>query len=459
MQVEGRRLHVIDLGKDTYATHRGREQMKTKLTRIAEIARARPNEKFTSLVHMLDKQMLWDCHLELPARKATGIDRVTKEEYEEHLEENLDVLLARMKRKGYRPQPSRRTYIAKDEKSLRPLGIPSYEDKIVQAGINKILQAIYEQDFMDFSYGFRPGRGQHDALRRLDQIITRQRIRYVVDADIRGFFNNMNHEWMMKFLAHRIADPNMLSLIQRFLKAGIIEEEQYKPTVEGTPQGGIVSPILANIYLHYVLDLWFEVAVKRACRGKAGIVRFADDFVCCFENKEDANGFYTQLIERLKKFGLEIAEEKTKIIRFGIGSERECENGRNKPSTFDFLGFTHYWGKGKRGYFRLKRKTSPKKFKGKIKEFKVWIQRNRHMNETELVKSIKSKLVGHYQYYGVSDNHLAISMYYDQILRLTLKWRNRRSQRRSFTVEKFNLFRKRSTFPRPSIRVNLFSYK
>jgi RNA-directed DNA polymerase len=458
MRVEGRRLHIIDLGKDTFATHRGRGKMETKLARIAEIAKTKPTERFTSLAHMLDKQMLWDCHLELPAGKATGIDRVTKEKYEEHLEENIEDLLARLKRKGYKPQASRRTYIPKDEKSLRPLGIPSYEDKIVQKGINEILQAIYEQDFLDFSYGFRPGRGQHDALRALDQIIMRKPIRYVVDADIRGFFTKVDHGWMMKFLEHRIADPNLLSLIRRFLKAGIVEDGHFEPTEEGTPQGGIISPILANVYLHYALDLWFEVAVKKACRGKAGMVRFADDFVCCFEREEDANGFYASLITRLKKFGLEMAEEKTKILRFGIGSEMECKKiGLNKPETFDFLGFKHYWGKGKSGRFRLMRKTSPKKFRIKIKEFKLWIRNNRHMSEDDLVKILKSKLVGHYQYYGVTDNYRGINKYYDQILRLTLKWRNRRSQKRSFTLEKFKLFRKRNPLPLPCIRVNLFS--
>lgn len=230
------------LVKDTFAAHRGRVQMETKLARIAEIAKTKPSERFTTLAHMLNKQMLWDCHLELPAKKATGIDRVTKEKYEEHLEANLDDLLARLKRKGYRPQASRRTYILKDEKSLRPLGIPSYEDKIVQKGISKILQEIYEQDFLDFSYGFRTGRGQHDALRALDQIIMKQPIRYVVDADIRGFFTKVDHGWMMKFLEHRIADPNMLNLIHRFLKAGVVEDGKYEPTEEGTPQGGIVSP-------------------------------------------------------------------------------------------------------------------------------------------------------------------------------------------------------------------------
>jgi hypothetical protein len=237
-----------------------------------------------------------------------------------------------------------------------------------------------------------------------------------------------------------------------------MEDGQFEPTEEGTPQGGIISPILANVYLHYALDLWFEVTVKKACRGNAGMVRFADDFVCCFEREEEAKGFYTSLIKRLAKFGLEMAEEKTKILRFGSGSEVECKKiGLGKPETFDFLGFKHYWGKGKSGRFRLMRKTSAKKFRTKIKDFKVWVMNNRHISEFELVKTIKSKLNGHYQYYGVSDNFRGIRTYYEEILRLTLKWRNRRSQKSSFTLEKFKMFRMRNAFPRPIIRVNLFN--
>lgn len=335
MSAEGRRLHVTDLGRDTFTAHRGGGQMETKLARIAEVAKAKPNERFTSIAHLLNKQMLRDSHLKLPADKATGVDKVTKVVYGEQLEENLDDLIARMKRNAYKPQASRRTYIPKDEKSKRPLGIPSYEDKIVQHGINQILQAIYEQDFMECSFGFRPGRSQHDAIRALDQIIMKEPIRYVVDADIRGFFNHMDHEWMMKFLEHRIADPNLLRLIKKFLKAGIQEDGEFKPTDEGAPQGGLISPILSNIYLHYALDLWFETTVKRECVGRAEMVRYADDFVCCFEQEKDAKRFYEALVMRLNKFGLEMAEEKTKIIRFGRQSEVACkEVGLKKPETF-----------------------------------------------------------------------------------------------------------------------------
>ncbi|MEF3303265.1 group II intron reverse transcriptase/maturase [Paenibacillus sp. GYB003] len=435
--------------------------MDTRLPRIAEVAKTRPKERFTSLAHLLDKQMLWDCYPELPADKATGIDEVTKAEYGKNLEANLDELTTRMRRQAYKPQPSRRTYIPKGEKELRPLGIPAFEDKIVQKAMCRIVSAIYEQKFLNNSFGFRPGRNQHQALRELDSIIMRQPIRYVVDADIKGVFNHVDHGWLMKFLEQDIADPNFLRLTRRFLKAGIMENGSFEETDEGTPQGGLISPILANVYLHYVLDLWFETYVKRRlCKGKASMVRFADDFVCCIEREEDARSFYTELVERLKRFNLSIAEEKTKIIRFGRGSESECgREGRRKPGTIDFLGLRHIWGKGKSGRYRLRRKTSPKKLRARVKEFTDWIRRNRHMQEKELVEAIRRKLMGHYQYYGVSDNISGIQSYYQAVLYLTRKWRNRRSQKRSFTIEKFNLFLSRNPLPQPKIKVNLYSSK
>jgi group II intron reverse transcriptase/maturase len=434
------------------------EQMDTKLARIAEISGKRREERFTSLIHLIDKQALWDSHLEQPGDKAAGTDGVTKARYEADLETNLDDLLARMKRQAYKPQPSRRTYIPKDDGGKRPLGIPAYEDKVVQRVMSKILNAVYEPRFLDCSYGFRPGRSQHMALKALDTLLMRQPVRYVVDVDIRGFFNHVDHEWLMRFLECDIADPNFLRLIRRFLKAGVIEDGAYEETDEGTPQGGLISPILANVYLHYALDQWFEVHVKRKlCRGKAGMVRFADDFVCGFERKEDAEAFYTALVERLGKFNLDIAEEKTKIIRFGRGSEAECKQaGLRKPGTFDFLGFRHYWGKGKSGKHRLLRKTSPKKFVKKVKEFKTWARENRHLPEAEFVETVRKKLRGHYQYYGVSDNYGGIHAYYSAVLRLVHKWRNRRSQKRSFTLDKFKLFLIRNSFPMPQIVVNLF---
>lgn len=431
--------------------------MQTKLVRIAEIAKENPKEQFTSLYHLLNQELLTQCHRELDGSKATGVDHVTKVTYEENLESNIKDLVERLKRKSYRPRPVRRAYIPKDEKSKRPLGIPAYEDKIVQMGLNKILQAIYEQDFLDLSYGFRPGRSCHDALKALNRIIEYGKTSYVVDADIRSFFTNVNHDWLMKFLAVRIGDPNIKRLIQHFLKAGVMEQNVWEPTDSGTPQGSLISPILANLYLHYALDLWFEIIVKRACRGFASMVRYADDYVCCFQYKDDAERFYKTLIKRLHKFDLKIAEEKTKILEFGrFAEENRKRKGQGKPGTFDFLGLTHYCSQSSKGKFRVKRKTSGKKFKSKVKAFKEWLKAERHQNLGEIMKSIRAKLIGHYRYYGITDNSRALSVYKFQITKLLFKWLNRRSQRKSFTYDKFNLFLKRNPLPEPRIYVNIY---
>jgi len=442
----------------THFLHTGVDKkMQTKLARIAEIAKEKPNEQFTSLYHLLNEELLTQCHRELDGNKASGVDQVTKAAYEEKLEENVRNLVDRLKWKSYRPQPVRRTYIPKDEKSVRPLGIPAYEDKIVQLGLNKILQAIYEQDFLDFSYGFRPGRSCHDALKALNRVIEYGRTSYIVDADIRSFFTNVDHEWLMRFLELRVADPNIQRLIQRFLKAGVMEKGIWEPTESGTPQGSIISPVLANIYLHYALDLWFKVAVKKACRGEANMVRYADDYVCCFQYKDDAERFYKALIKRLDKFQLQVAEDKTKILEFGrFAEENRKRKGQGKPKTFDFLGFTHYCSESSKGKFRVKRKTSRKKFKTKVKAFKEWLRSERHRDVRELVKTIRAKLIGHYRYYGITDNSRSLSVYKFQITKTLFKWLNRRSQKRSFTYEKFNLFLKRNPLPEPKIYVNIY---
>ncbi|MDQ0231635.1 group II intron reverse transcriptase/maturase, partial [Metabacillus malikii] len=310
--------------------------METKLKRIAELAKLNPNMVFTSLAHLLNEEHLKQCHHELPSGKATGAKGVTKEEYGQKLDENVKELVERLKRKAFRPVPVRRTYINKPgTKKKRPLGIPDHEDKVVQRALSKILNAIYENDFLDSSFGFRPNRSCHDALKILNVYIEKRPTNYIVDADIKGFFDNVDHEWMMKFLKHRINDPNLLRIIARYLKAGYMEEGKYFHVDRGTPQGGIISPILANVYLHYVLDLWFEKIVRRSSKGKAYMVRYADDFVCCFQYRSDAEAFYASLSERLQKFKLEVAEDKTKIITFGRFADDDSKrNGGGKPPTF-----------------------------------------------------------------------------------------------------------------------------
>lgn len=290
--------------------------METKLVRINQIAKERPKEVFTSLYHHLNDQMLTQCHQELKANKAAGIDQMTKEIYAANLQENIHRLTEALKRHSYQPQPVKRVYIPKG-KDKRPLGIPSYEDKMVQAGLTRILQAIYEADFLSCSYGFRPNRSCHEALRSLNDILMHHKVSYIVDADIRGFFDQVDHQQLMDFISLRIADPNIKRLLVRFLKAGVMEQDSYEPTLKGTPQGAIISPLLANIYLHYALDLWFAKVVQKHCQGEAYLIRYADDFVCCFQYHEDALRFYRSLEMRLAKFKLALSKEKTKIIEFG----------------------------------------------------------------------------------------------------------------------------------------------
>lgn len=435
--------------------------METKLMRIAELAKSQPKLTFTSLAHLLNEESLKQCHRELAGNKATGVTGVTKEEYNENLEGNITTLVQKMKQRSYRPHPSRRVYIDKPgSKKKRPLGIPDYEDKIVQKGLAKILNAIYENDFLDSSFGFRPNRNCHDALKILNHYIEKKYTNYIVDVDIKGFFNNVDHEWMMKFLNHRINDPNLLRIIARFLKAGFMEEAEHIKEKSGTPQGGIASPILANVYLHYVLDLWFEKKVRKECSGQAYIVRYADDFVCCFQYQQDAYKFFGELKERLKQFHLEIAEDKSKVIPFGKFAKTNCQKkGFRKPSTFNFLGFTHYCGESKKGNFRVKRKTDKKKVSNKLKQTKVWLQRNRNMNIHDIMTRLRRSLSGYYNYYCITDNTPTVNEFKDNVQRLLFKWLNRRSQRKSFNWEKFNLFLKKSPLPNPKVKVNIYEFR
>ena len=331
---------------------------------------------------------------------------------------------------------------------FRPLGIPAYEDKLVQLALKEILEAVYEQDFLNYSYGFRPQLGCHKALKALNYIIEKKGINYIVDADIKGFFEHLDHKRLMEFLSIRIADPKINRLIVKFLKAGVMEEGSLLPTLEGTPQGGIISPLLANIYLHYVLDLWFKETIRERCKGSAYLIRYADDFTCCFQYLEEAHRFYQDLTERLKEFNLELAEDKSKIISFGKDSL--------EPLTFDFLGFTHYAGKNKKGKFRVKRKTSRKKFTASLKRCKEWLKINRNTKTKIIMQKLTIKLLGYYRYYGITDNTKALVGFRTEVGKLLFKWMNRRSQKRSFDWNKFNLFLKRYPLPIPKITVHIY---
>lgn len=435
------------------------EMMETKLQRIAEKARKDSGCRFTSLFHLMNVEMLRECFRRLRKDAAAGIDKVTKAEYEENLEENLAVLVEKLHRMAYIPQSVRRVYISKpgsDKK--RPLGIPALEDKLIQAGLARLLTAIYEQDFIKDSYGFRPGRSCHDALRALSCEVEGGQVHYVVDADIKGFFDNVDHEWMMKFLGHRIADKRVLRYVMRFLKAGIMEDGVVSASDKGAPQGGLISPILANIYLHYSLDLWFVEVFQKSCCGRSCIIRYADDFVVCFQREVDATRFRHELDERLAKFGLEISPEKTKIIEFGPFAESKAKRSGGKAATFDFLGFTHYCSRTRDGrHFRMKRITSRNKFTAKIRMVKDWLRANRTLPTRELMGKVVAKLRGHFAYYGVTDNSRGISRFAYEVRCLLFKWLNRRGKRGCMSWDKFNRFLKKFPIPQPRITVNLFT--
>ena len=417
-------------------------------TKIAE--QLGKHKTVQGLMRYINKENLIKQHKEQEKKKATGVDEVNKVEYDENLDRNLERLIKDMKTFSYKPQPVRRTYIPKaNSDKLRPLGIPAYEDKLVQGAFAEVLEEIYERIFLDCSYGFRPERDCHKAIKELDNIIMRKKINYIVDADIKGFFDNVNHEWLIKFLEHTIEDENFIRYIKRFLISGIMEEGKFIESDKGTPQGGLISPILANIYLHYVLDLWFKLDVKVRCKGEAHIVRYADDFVCCFELEEDANRFFQELKERLGKFNLEIPEDKSKIIPFGKSTE-------NNKETFDFLGFTHKDSKGRKGFYKLLHITSQKKLKLKKASAKQWIKQNIHLPISELIKQLNRKLIGHYRYYGISDNFSRMESFLNYVKYQLYKRLKRRSQKDNTTVEKFRKILEYNPLAEPKIYFSMW---
>ena len=432
--------------------------MGTKLERIMEISATTPKPEFTSLYYLINIDMLKQCHKELDGNKAVGIDKVTKAEYEEHLEENLTNLVIRLKNKAYKPLPSLRVFIPKANGKKRPLGIASYEDKIVQLAVKKILEAIYEPRFLNCMYGFRPNRSCHDAIKEVHTQISNGHINHVVDADIKGFFDHMNHEWMMKFLGLYIKDPNLLWLINKYLKAGVITEGVFEESEEGSAQGNIISPILANIYMHNVLTLWYKFIIKNNTFGNSFLAVYADDFISGFQYKEDAERYCVLLKERLRKFNLELEESKSRMIEFGRYAETNSKRKYGKKAeTFDFLGFTFYCGKGKKsGNFCVKLKTNRKKFQQKLKAIKEWLYENRTMPVKEMIEKLNTKLVGHYRYYGVSHNSAKIGAFLHFVQRYLFKVLNRRSHKNSYTWDGYIEMLKVYPLAKPKIYVKLF---
>lgn len=424
----------------------------SKLSLLSGHARGDRNLQFTSLAHLLDVEYLRGCYHSLNRYKAVGIDNVNWWEYGAELDENLEGLVSRLKHKQYKPIPARRVYIPKNGTELRPLGISALENKIVEQGITGILESIYEQDFLDCSYGFRKGRNCHQALKRLDELIMFHPVNHIVEADIKGFFDNVNHEHLLEFIRIRIADPSMLNLIGKFLKAGYVDAGLLVEPDAGTPQGSILSPILSNIFLHYVLDEWFEKTVKSHVRGFCELVRYADDFVCAVQYADDAERIERALKNRFSKYGLEIHPAKSRNITFGRFEQATAGKQNRKPNTFDFLGFTHYCGKSRKGRFKLGRKTSRKKYTAKCRAMKDWLKEIRSQSKAkEWWKTLAAKLRGHFQYYGVSGNSDKIAAFYRMTIKLVHKWLNRRSQKGKMNWDEFTEYLKHYPLPGPKI--------
>ncbi|MDQ7061862.1 MAG: group II intron reverse transcriptase/maturase [Sulfurimonas sp.] len=429
-----------------------------KLSSLSKCAKENKTFQFESLAHHLNVEFLKDCYNNLARNKAVGIDKVSWQDYNSNLDENLRKLVQRLKNKSFRPLPAKRVYIPKGNSETRPLGISTIENKIVESGISQILQSIYEMDFLDCSYGCRPKRNTHQALNQIDTTIMSKPVNHIVEADIKGFFDNVNHNMLIEFLNIRIKDSSLIFLIKRFLKAGYIDDNLLIKTDVGTPQGSIFSPLLANIFLHYVLDTWFEKEVKTHIRGYCELVRYADDFVCLVQYKDDANKIVSALYKRFNKYGLTLHPDKTRVFSFGRFERGNSQNKNRKANTFDFLGFTHFSDKTRKGYFKVGRKTAMKKFRAKIKELNIWLKQIRNLVPTkEWWKILQAKLRGHFQYYGVSGNFPSIKRYYSLALKMVHKWLNRRSQKKSMSWSKLYNYLTLYPLPQPSIKHNFYT--
>lgn len=449
--VEGRTVPKGNSTEGDMRRTQRRESMTSALGRVREVARRNPKMRFTALLHHVTVERLTNAYGKLRKRAAVGVDGVTWGEYGQRLEENIRELHGRIHRGGYRPQPSRRVFIEKADGSQRPIGIAAVEDKIVQRAMTEVLNAIYEEDFLGFCYGFRAGKSQHDALDALTTALYRKRVSWVLDADIRSFFDRVGHEWMQKFLEHRIGDQRVVRLILKWLKAGVMEEGEWSESESGTPQGGTISPLMANIYLYYAFDTWAHKWRRTRARGEVVIVRFADDFILGFEHRADAERFQKELIERLQKFGLELHPDKTRLIEFGrYAAERRARRAEGKPETFRFLGFVHICAENQRGWYQVRRITDPKRIGRKLQEIRKELKRRRHDPVPEQGKWLRSVIRGFDQYHGIPGNIHALDDFRHGVFWL---WRNalrRRSHKHRITIARMVRL-SRQWFPRASI--------
>lgn len=427
----------------------------TKLIQITKKAKGEPKYRFTYLKYLLNAEYLEECFHLLKTGKAAGVDGRTLESYsEEEMRKVIQETIATMKANHYRPQPVRRVMIPKDHGTERPLGIPTVIDKVLQLGCARILEAIFEPTFLPVSFGYRPHQDAHACLKEVNHMVMGKPVNFLLEADIENFFDTVNHHWMIRCLDERIGDPRFINLIVQFLKAGVMERGKIRrPTPQGTPQGGILSPVLANIYLHYVLDLWFTNREQKGMRGYNKLIRYADDFVIGCQYKGEAEAIHTDLKDRLSTFGLKLSIQKTRLVEFGrFASVNRLKQGKGKPETFDFLGFTHYCDHTRDGRFAIQIKTSRKRLNHALKDINNWFKSVRSKVPIQtLWSTLTMKLQGHYQYYGVSGNFECIQSYYRRTRDIAYKWLNRRSQKKSMNWEQFTRYTLRFPLPQPKL--------
>jgi len=458
--VEGRRPTKGNVLQTATNRTQSRNHVSTGLQHVRKAARKDKVARFTALLHHVTPLMLRGSFLALKRHAAPGIDGLTWDQYQEELEERLKDLHVRVHTGTYRALPSRRVYIPKPDGRMRPLGIAALEDKIVQHAVGEVLTAIYEEDFLGFSYGFRPGRGQHDALDALAVGLGRKKVNWVLDADIQGFFDTISHEWMIRFIEHRVADRRIHRLIRKWLRAGVSEGGEWSTTDVGTPQGAVISPLLANIYMHYVLDLWVQSWRQRRASGDVVIVRYADDFVMGFQYRHEADQFLDALKARLDRFGLALHPEKTRLIEFGrFAAENRRKRGVGKPETFDFLGFTHICAVTRQQkHFHVMRKTAKKRLRATLAKLKMTLRRRMHDPIPEVGAWLRRVIIGYYQYHAIPGNWDALNTLREEVIRSWLRMLRRRGQKRRMNWQAFSFVVKCwipkpvLTHPHPNVR-------
>jgi RNA-directed DNA polymerase len=423
--------------------------VETKLQRIAEQAREHPEYTFTTLAHLMDEEWLKEAYRRTRKDAAPGVDEVTAKEYGEHLKENLRSLHERMKDGSYRAAPVKRVWLEKEDGRKRPVGIPVVEDKVEQRAVEMLLSAVYEQDFYGFSHGYREGHSAHQALHELREWCMENRVGWIIDADISGFFDNLGHGEIKEILKRRIRDGKLLQLIGKWLNAGVLEGGEIAFPEKGTPQGGVISPLLANIFLHYVLDEWFEKEVKPRMLGRVHLIRFADDFVIACEHTSDANRLMEVLPKRFGHFGLELHPTKTRLIAFQKPDRKD--DGGGKPGSFDFLGFRHYWAKSQQGNWVIKRKTARKRLSRALKKIWAWCRGHRHYRMGEQYRYLCRMLYGHYQYYGIRGNYRLLEAVREYAEKAWRFWLSKRSQKSFIPWKRFDVLRSIYPLPTPSI--------